>query len=62
MSYIKAIEPRRVDIADPETGLVFGLSQFRHPMKEKTLKIVGVPGVDTRSGTAGSTRSRRWVS
>ncbi|MBZ5694645.1 MAG: subclass B3 metallo-beta-lactamase [Acidobacteriia bacterium] len=46
MSYIKRIEPRRVEIADPETGLVFGLSQFRHPMEEKALKIVGVPGVD----------------
>jgi hypothetical protein len=46
MSYIKRIEPRRVEIADSETGLVFGLSQFRHPMEEKTLKIVGVPGVD----------------
>ena len=46
MSYIKRIEPRRVEIADPQTGLVFGLSQFRHPMEEKSLKIVGVPGVD----------------
>jgi hypothetical protein len=46
MSYIKRIEPRRVEIADPDTGLVFGLSQFRHPMEEKTLTIVGVPGVD----------------
>jgi hypothetical protein len=46
MSYIKRIEPRRVEIADPETGLVFGLSQFRHPMEEKQLKIIGVPGVD----------------
>jgi hypothetical protein len=46
MSYIKRIEPRRVEIADPETGLVFGLSQFRHPMEEKQLKIVGVAGVD----------------
>jgi len=46
MSYIKRIEPRRVWIVDEETGLVFGLSQFRHPMEEKTLKIVGVPGVD----------------
>ncbi len=45
MSYIKRIEPRRVEIADVETGLVFGLSQFRHPMEEKTLKIVGVPDV-----------------
>jgi hypothetical protein len=46
MSYIKRIEPRRVEIVDEETGLVFGLSQFRHPMEEKTLKIVGVSGVD----------------
>jgi len=45
-NYIKAIEPRRVEIADPETGLVFGLSQFRQPMEEKTVKIVGVAGVD----------------
>ena len=46
MSYIKAIEPRRVEIADPETGLVFGLSQFRQPMDQKTVEIVGVSGVD----------------
>lgn len=45
MSYIKRIEPRRVWIADVPNGLVFGLSQFRHPQTEKTLKIVGVPGV-----------------
>jgi hypothetical protein len=45
--YIKRIEPRRVNIADPETGLVFGLSHFRHPMEEKSLKIVGVPGVES---------------
>lgn len=45
MDYIKRIEPRRVMIADPQTGLVFGLSQFRHPMKEKADKIIGVPGV-----------------
>jgi hypothetical protein len=44
--YIKRIEPRRVWIADPETGLVLGLSQFRHPMDQKFVKIVGVPGVD----------------
>ena len=46
MSYIKRIEPRRVWIADVENGLVFGLSQFRHPMVEKSVKIVGVPGVE----------------
>jgi hypothetical protein len=44
--YIKRIEPRRVNIADSETGLVIGFSQFRHPMVEKVVKIVGVPGVD----------------
>lgn len=44
--YITRIEPRRVWIADPETGLVFGLSQFRQPMKQDFVKIVGVPGVE----------------
>lgn len=43
--YITRIEPRRVWIADPETGLVFGLSQFRQPMEQKFVKIVGVPDV-----------------
>lgn len=45
MDYIRRIEPRRVMIADPQTGLVFGLSQFRHPMRRKVERIVGVPGV-----------------
>jgi hypothetical protein len=36
--YIKRIEPRRVWIADVQTGLVFGLSQFRHPMQESSVK------------------------
>jgi hypothetical protein len=45
MSYIKRIEPRRVWIADPQTGLVFGLSQFRHPMKEDHVDIMGYPGL-----------------
>lgn len=44
--YIKRIEPRRVWIADPVRGLVFGLSQFRQPMTEKYVKIVGVPGIE----------------
>jgi len=44
--YITRIEPRRVWIANPETGLVFGLSQFRQPMEQKFVKIVGVPGLD----------------
>ncbi len=44
--YITRIEPRRVWIADPETGLTFGLSQFRQPMEQKFVKIVGVPGLE----------------
>jgi len=44
MDYITRIEPVRVMIADPEMGLVFGLSQFRQPMTQKTEKLVGVPG------------------
>ncbi len=43
--YIKRIEPRRVWIADVQTGLVLGLSQFRHPMQEAGVAITGVPGV-----------------
>jgi hypothetical protein len=42
MSYIESIDLRRVWIADPERGLVFGLSMFRHPMREKMM----VPGPD----------------
>ena len=48
MSYIDTIDDRRVEIADVETGLVFGLSHFRHAMVNKKVKIVGVPGVEER--------------
>ena len=51
MSYIDVIDNRRVQIADVETGLVFGLSHFRHSMKNKTIRIVGVPGVTEREMT-----------
>lgn len=47
MSYIDTIGNRRVEIADPETGLVFGLSHFHHSMKNRSIKIVGVPGIET---------------
>ncbi|MGA9884512.1 MAG: hypothetical protein WBQ34_12405 [Candidatus Acidiferrales bacterium] len=45
--YITRIEPVRVMIADPTTGLVVGLSQFRQPMKTHVYKLVGVPGYKT---------------
>ena len=47
-SYIDSIGNRRVEIADPETGLVFGLSHFRHSMVNKKVTITGVPGVTER--------------
>jgi hypothetical protein len=49
MDYITSIEPQRVMIADPETGLVIGFSQFRHPMKDRTEQIVGVPGITSQT-------------
>ena len=45
-AYIDTIDNRRVDIADVETGLVFGLSHFHHSMQQKFVTIKGVPGVD----------------
>ncbi len=46
-NYITRIEPVRVMIADPTTGLVMGLSQFRQPMKTHVYKLTGVPGYKT---------------
>lgn len=41
--YIDTIENRRVEIADPVTGLVWGMSHFHHDMAEETTKLIGVP-------------------
>ena len=49
LSYITSIDLRRVWIADPVTGLVFGLSQFRHEFKTKDIQVIGRDGqVTTR--------------
>src|SRR5262249_2192359 len=42
--YINSIDLRRVWIADEETGLVFGMTMFRHPMEEKVFKVIGPDG------------------
>jgi hypothetical protein len=47
-NYIDLIDNRRVFIADPQTGLVFGLSHFRHAMQQNTFPITGVEGVTSR--------------
>ena len=44
MSYITSIDLRRVRIADEQTGLVFGLTMFRHPMTEKSVTIINKDG------------------
>jgi hypothetical protein len=44
LSYIDSIDLRRVWIADPTTGLAFGISQFRHSMKDKTMDVYDADG------------------
>jgi hypothetical protein len=46
-NYITDIKNRRVFIADEQKGLVVGFSMFWHRSDLKTLKIKGVPGIDT---------------
>jgi hypothetical protein len=43
-----------VDIADPVTGLVWGMSHFHHDMKEGRYRLIGVPGVEYRTITAST--------
>src|SRR5690606_11504482 len=42
--YIDRIENRRVFAADPQTGLVMGLSHFRHSMEEPTYMVKNTDG------------------
>jgi len=42
--YIDKIENRRVFAADPQTGLVMGLSHFRHPMTNLPYKVKAIDG------------------
>ena len=46
--YIDEIANRRVEIADPVTGLVWGHSHFHHDMKEERYRLIGVPGQEYR--------------
>jgi hypothetical protein len=42
--YIDKIENRRVFAADPQTGLVMGLSHFRHPMNNLPYTVKAIDG------------------
>lgn len=46
--YITEIHSRRVDIADPVTGLVWGHSHFQHDFTKKDFALLGVPGTAVR--------------
>jgi hypothetical protein len=47
LSYITKIRPRRLTIIDEEEGLVFGFPMFVHRGNVRSIKIVGVPGLDS---------------
>jgi hypothetical protein len=47
LSYITKIQPRRLVIIDEEKGLVLGFPMFVHRGNVRSIKIVGVPGLDT---------------
>ncbi len=44
MAYITKIDNRRVFAADPQTGLVMGLSHFRHPMDFEPYPVKALDG------------------
>jgi hypothetical protein len=44
MAYITTIDNRRVFAADPQTGLVMGLSHFRHPMDFEPYEVTALDG------------------
>ena len=46
--YISSIGNRRVEIADPVTGLVWGMSHFQHDFTKKDFELIGVPGTKVR--------------
>ena len=52
--YIDRIENRRVFAADPVTGLVMGLSHFRHPMDFGSYEVTAIDGTKiTRTDDTG---------
>jgi hypothetical protein len=46
--YISSINNRRVEIADPVTGLVWGMSHFQHDFTKEDFRLIGVPGYEAR--------------
>jgi hypothetical protein len=53
-SYITEIRNRRLLVVDEQKGLAVGFSNFYHDGKIKTIKLKGVPGVDTMPAYQGT--------
>ncbi len=47
LSFITRLWPRRLTVVDEEKGLVFAFPMFNHRGGVRSIKIQGVPGVDT---------------
>lgn len=50
--YIARIENRRVFAADPQTGLVMGLSHFRHPMDNLPYTVTNLDGTSAERNSS----------
>ena len=50
--YIDRIDNRRVFAADPATGLVMGLSHFRHPMTNLPYRVTNIDGTTSERNKA----------
>jgi len=47
LSFITRLWPRRLGLVDEQKGLVYAFPMFQHRGAVRTIKIKGVPGVDT---------------
>ena len=47
LSFITRLWPRRLTVVDEQKGLVFSFPMFQHRGGVRTVKLLGVPGVDT---------------
>ena len=53
-AYITEIRNRRLLVVDEQKGLAVGFSNFYHDSKLKTIKLKGVPGVDSMPAYQGT--------
>jgi hypothetical protein len=54
MSFITRLWPRRLGLVDEQKGLVYAFPMFQHRGAVHTIKIKGVPGVDTIQMNGGT--------